>query len=52
VLVKESGTRLICQVQDVAGVRRAAAVGADVIVAQGAVLGTRFCATPEALYPD
>jgi nitronate monooxygenase len=101
-LVKETGTRLICQVQDVAGARQAAAAGADVIVAQGteagghgsrratlplvpavadavapvpvlaaggiadgrgvaaalmlgaqgAVLGTRFCATPEALYPD
>ena len=100
-LVKEAGTRLICQVQDVAGARQAAAAGADVIVAQGteagghgsrratlplvpavadavapvpvlaaggiadgrgvaaalmlgaqgAVLGTRFCATPEALYP-
>ena len=101
-LVREAGTRLICQVQDVAGARQAAAAGADVIVAQGteagghgsrratlplvpavadavapvpvlaaggiadgrgvaaalmlgaqgAVLGTRFCATPEALYPD
>jgi nitronate monooxygenase len=102
VLVKETGVRLICQVQDVAGARQAAAAGADVIVAQGteagghgsrratlplvpavvdtvapvpvlaaggitdgrgvaaalmlgaqgAVLGTRFCATPESLYPD
>jgi len=101
-LVKEAGTRLICQVQDVAGARQAAAAGADVIVAQGteagghvsrratlplvpavadavapvpvlaaggitdgrgvaaalmlgaqgAVAGTRFCATPEALCPD
>jgi len=101
-LVKEAGIRLICQVQDVAGARQAAAAGADVIVAQGteagghgsrratlplvpavadavapvpvlaaggiadgrgvaaalmlgaqgAVLGTRFCATPEALWPD
>ena len=101
-LVKEAGTRLICQVQDVAGARQAATAGADVIVAQGteagghgsrratlplvpavadavapvpvlaaggiadgrgvaaalmlgaqgAVLGTRFCATPESLYPD
>jgi nitronate monooxygenase len=101
-LVKEAGTRLICQVQDVAGARQAAAAGADVIVAQGTeagghgsrratlplvpavadavapvpvlaaggiadgrgvaaalmlgaqgvVLGTRFCATPEALYSD
>ena len=38
-LVKESGTRLICQVQDVAGARRAAAAGADVIVAQGTEAG-------------
>ncbi|HEY1323012.1 MAG TPA: nitronate monooxygenase, partial [Streptosporangiaceae bacterium] len=38
-LVKEAGTRLICQVQDVAGARRAAAVGADVIVAQGTEAG-------------
>ncbi len=101
-LVKEAGIRLICQVQDVAGARQAAAAGADVIVAQGteagghgsrratlplvpavadavapvpvlaaggiadgrgvaaalmlgaqgAVLGTRFCASPEALWPD
>ena len=101
-LVREAGIRLICQVQDVAGARQAAAAGADVIVAQGAeagghgsrratlplvpavadavapipvlaaggiadgrgvaaalmlgaqgaVLGTRFCATPEALWPD
>lgn len=98
-LIKQAGARLICQVQDVAGARQAAAAGADVIVAQGteagghgsrrstlplvpavvdavapvpvlaaggiadgrgvaaalmlgaqgAVLGTRFCATPEAL---
>src|SRR5947209_6289027 len=101
-LVRQAGVRLICQVQDVAGARQAAAAGADVIVAQGteagghgsrrstlplvpavadavapvpvlaaggitdgrglaaalmlgaqgAVGGTRFCATPEALYPD
>ena len=101
-LVKAAGTRLICQVQDVAGARQAAAAGADVIVAQGteagghgsrratlplvpavadavapvpvlaaggitdgrgvaaalmlgaqgAMAGTRFCATPEALCPD
>ena len=101
-LVKEAGIRLICQVQDVAGARQAAAAGADVIVAQGteagghgsrratlplvpavadavapvpvlaaggiadgrgvaaalmlgaqgAVLGTRFCASTEALWPD
>jgi nitronate monooxygenase len=38
-LVKEAGTRLICQVQDVAGARRAAAAGADVIVAQGTEAG-------------
>ena len=101
-LVREAGIRLICQVQDVAGARQAAAAGADVIVAQGteagghgsrratlplvpavadavapvpvlaaggiadgrgvaaalmlgaqgAVLGTRFCASAEALWPD
>ncbi len=101
-LVRQAGTRLICQVQDVAGARQAAAAGADVIVAQGteagghgsrrsalplvpavadavspvpvlaaggiadgrgvaavlmlgaqgAVVGTRFCATPESLCPD
>jgi nitronate monooxygenase len=101
-LVRESGSRLICQVQDVAGARQAADAGADLIVAQGteagghgsrrsalplvpavadavspvpvlaaggiadgrgvaaammlgaqgAVLGTRFCATREALWPD
>jgi nitronate monooxygenase len=101
-LVKEAGIRLICQVQDMAGARQAAAAGADVIVAQGteagghgsrratlplvpavadavapvpvlaaggiadgrgvaaalmlgaqgAVLGTRFCASSEALWPD
>ena len=101
-LVKKAGIRLICQVQDVAGARQAAAAGADVIVAQGteagghgsrratlplvpavadavapvpvlaaggiadgrgvaaalmlgaqgAVLGTRFCASAEALWPD
>jgi len=100
--IKQSGAALICQVQDVAGAREAAAAGADVIVAQGteagghggrrstlplvpavadavaplpvlaaggisdgrglaaalmlgasgAVVGTRFCAAPEALYPD
>lgn len=34
-LVKSSGCRLICQVQDVAGARLAKEAGADVIVAQG-----------------
>ena len=39
VLVRQAGIRLICQVQDVAGARQAAAAGADVIVAQGAEAG-------------
>ena len=34
-LVKDSGCRLICQVQDVAGARLARDAGADLIVAQG-----------------
>ncbi|MEP7281637.1 MAG: nitronate monooxygenase [Rubrivivax sp.] len=34
-LVKASGCRLICQVQDVAGARLAHAAGADLVVAQG-----------------
>ena len=101
-LVRQAGVLLICQVQDVAGARQAAAAGADVIVAQGTeagghgsrratlplvpavadavapvpvlaaggiadgrgvaaalmlgaegvVLGTRFCASSEALWPD
>ena len=34
-LVKDSGCRLICQVQDVAGARSARDAGADLIVAQG-----------------
>jgi hypothetical protein len=38
-LIRRAGTRLICQVRDVAGARQAAAVGADVIVAQGAEAG-------------
>ena len=35
-LIKDSGCRLICQVQDVAGARSARDAGADLIVAQGA----------------
>ena len=38
-LVRQAGIRLICQVQDVAGARQAAAAGADVIVAQGTEAG-------------
>src|SRR6185437_8751931 len=38
-LVRQAGVRLICQVQDVAGARQAAAAGADVIVAQGTEAG-------------
>jgi nitronate monooxygenase len=38
-LVKEAGTRLICQVQDVAGARQATTAGADVVVAQGTEAG-------------
>lgn len=37
--IKASGTRLICQVQDVEGARRAADAGADIIVAQGTEAG-------------
>jgi nitronate monooxygenase len=37
--IKEAGCRLICQVQDVDGARQAAALGADVIVAQGTEAG-------------
>lgn len=34
--IKQSGSRLICQVQDLAGARQALEAGADVLVAQGA----------------
>jgi nitronate monooxygenase len=37
--IKASGARLICQVQDVDGARRAADAGADIIVAQGTEAG-------------
>jgi nitronate monooxygenase len=37
--VKAAGIPLVCQVQDVEGARRAAAAGADVIVAQGTEAG-------------
>jgi len=37
--IKAAGVLLICQVQDVAGARRAAAAGADIIVAQGTEAG-------------
>lgn len=37
--VKDSGCRLICQVQDVAGARSARDAGADLIVAQGTEAG-------------
>jgi len=37
--IKASGALLICQVQDVEGARRAAAAGADIIVAQGTEAG-------------
>ena len=37
--IKDSGTLLICQVQDVEGARRAAGAGADIIVAQGTEAG-------------
>ncbi|HUR42884.1 MAG TPA: nitronate monooxygenase [Aestuariivirga sp.] len=37
--IKDSGTLLICQVQDVEGARRVAAAGADIIVAQGTEAG-------------
>lgn len=38
-LVKAAGSRLICQVQDVAGARLAVKAGADLIVAQGTEAG-------------
>lgn len=38
-LIKSSGARLICQVQDLDDARRAADAGADVIVAQGTEAG-------------
>jgi len=38
-LVKDSGSRLVCQVQDLAGARSARRAGADVIVAQGTEAG-------------
>lgn len=37
--IKDSGTLLICQVQDVEGARRVASLGADIIVAQGTEAG-------------
>jgi len=37
--IKQSGAKLICQTQDVAGAKRAAAAGADIIVAQGSEAG-------------
>lgn len=37
--IKASGAKLICQVQDVEGAKRAAAAGADIIVAQGSEAG-------------
>ena len=37
--IKASGALLICQIQDVEGARRAAAAGADIIVAQGTEAG-------------
>ncbi len=37
--IKAAGIPLICQVQDVAGAKRAAAAGADIIVAQGTEAG-------------
>lgn len=37
--IKDSGARLICQVQDLAGSRSALAAGADLIVAQGTEAG-------------
>ena len=40
-LIKAAGCKLICQVQDLAG--------ADLVVAQGALVGTRFHACDEAL---
>lgn len=37
--IKRAGTKLICQIQTVAGAKDAAALGADVIVAQGTEAG-------------
>ncbi|MBL8907954.1 MAG: nitronate monooxygenase [Rhizobiales bacterium] len=37
--IKASGAKLICQIQDVVGAKRAAAAGADIIVAQGSEAG-------------
>ncbi len=37
--IKDAGTLLICQVQDVEGARRVAGLGADIIVAQGTEAG-------------
>jgi len=37
--IKATGAKLICQIQDVAGAKRAAAAGADIIVAQGSEAG-------------
>ncbi len=37
--IKATGALLICQIQDVEGARRAAAAGADIIVAQGTEAG-------------
>jgi nitronate monooxygenase len=37
--IKRAGIKLICQIQDVRGARRAAEAGADVIVAQGTEAG-------------
>ena len=37
--IKAAGVKLICQVQDVEGAKRAAAAGADIIVAQGTEAG-------------
>ena len=38
-LIREAGCKLICQVQDLDGARRAQAAGADLIVAQGTEAG-------------
>jgi nitronate monooxygenase len=37
--IKDAGSLLVCQVQDVEGARRAAAAGAEIIVAQGTEAG-------------
>jgi nitronate monooxygenase len=42
-LVKASGCKLICQVQDLAGAQLAREAGADIIVAQGAEAGGHGC---------